>query len=115
MQLIFSREAAEELKDKYTILELESVPAEDKMLEVFCLVPSESIIMEIATLERNIELHQEFVQAIKEDNVATCLDLGGRLMYKFGGELDSFYQIIIDRCKQTGTTKFSIPEHIPEE
>lgn len=115
MQLIFSREAAEELKDKYTILELEAVPAENKMLEVFCLVPSENIIMEIATLEKNIELHKEFVQAIKDDNIATCLDLGQKLMYKFGGELDSFYQIIMDRCKETGSTKFSIPEHLPEE
>ena len=114
MQLIFNREAAEELMDKYTILELEAVPADGKMLDVFCLVPSESIIMEISTLEQNIELHREFVQAIRDDNVATCLDLGQSLMHKFGGELDSFYQIIMDRCKETGSTKFSIPEQIPE-
>ena len=115
MQLIFNREAAEELMDKYTILELEAVPADGKMLDVFCLVPSESIIMEIATLEANIQLHEQFVQAIKDNNVATCLDLGQQLIHKFGGELDSFYQIIVDRCKETGSTKFSIPEHVPEE
>ena len=115
MQLIFSRAAAEELKDKYTILELETIPTENnELLEVFCLVPSESIIMEIQTLDTNIERHKQFVQAIKDNNVETCIELGEKLRYKFGGELDSFYDIIIDRCQRTGSTKFIVPEQQKE-
>ena len=39
MQLIFGRDNAEQLKERYTVLELETVEKDGTSLEVFCLIP----------------------------------------------------------------------------
>jgi hypothetical protein len=37
------------------------------------------------------------------------------LLGKFGGELDSFYEIVLTRCKETGSTKLVMePQVLPE-
>jgi predicted phosphoribosyltransferase len=113
MQLIFKRDVAQELKDKYTILELESIPVEGQMLEAFCLVPAEKIIGEMSTLQYNIALHEDFVRAIKDNNVEECLSIATQLKGNFGGELDTFYEVIVDRCNATGSTRFLVPPIIP--
>lgn len=110
MHIVIGREIAEELREKYTVLELEAVPVDDtKNAEAFCVIPVEKIAMEMQTLEQNIKLHNEFVQAIKDDKPQLCLDLAEHLKYKFGGELDTFYDIIVDRCKEHNSTKFVAP------
>jgi hypothetical protein len=98
MQIIFSREAAEVLKDRYTVLELETFDVEDKKLETFCVVPGDKIsIGELPNLETYKNMHQELIEQLKENNTKFCLDAIQALYGKFGGELDSFYDIIRTR------------------
>ena len=66
MDIIFSREAAEQLSDRYCILELETHQVEDKVLETFCVVPADKIsVTEVTLLDHWKKLHGEFVQANK--------------------------------------------------
>ena len=98
MQLIFGRSNAEQLRDRYTVLELETVNVEGKDLEVFCVIPAERIALgEISTIDHSTKLHNEFVTALKEQNHKLCRDLYVHVLGKFGGELDSFYEEIIKR------------------
>ena len=98
MQLIFGREAVDELRERYTVLELETFDVEGKLLEVFCVVPAEKIALtEITQIEHNTKLHNEFVSAIKRNDQKMCNDLYIHLIGKFGGELDSFYEEILKR------------------
>ena len=98
MQIIFSREVAEELKDKFTILELETFDVDGKMLETFCVVPADKIsLAEYVTLGRSIDLHAQLVEAIKQKDYSFCKEAIPELVGKFGGELDSFYEIINER------------------
>lgn len=98
MQLIFNRKSAEELGDKYTILELETFDVEGQLLEVFCVIPADKInLTELPQLEHNIKLHNHFVQALKDKDYKVCIDLQEHLMGKFGGEVDTFYEEIIKR------------------
>lgn len=115
MQIVFNRVNADQLREKYTVLELETVTVKDQTLEAFCVVPVENIAMEMATLEYNVSLHEQLVSAIKDNEVDNCINIIPDLMGKFGGELDSFYEIILSRCKDTGSTKFSIPDNLPEQ
>ena len=46
MDIIFSRQVAEELQERYTVLELETFEVEDKTLETFCVVPGDKIPVE---------------------------------------------------------------------
>jgi hypothetical protein len=60
-------------------------------------------------------LHEQLVSAIKDNQTDTCMSIIPDLLGKFGGELDSFYEIIMSRCKETGSTRFSIPENLTEQ
>jgi hypothetical protein len=98
MDIIFSRQTAEELSERYLVLELEPHIVEDKILETFCVVPTEKIsITELTMLDHWKKLHQEFVQANKDKNAKLCNDLAEYLTGKFGGELDEFYSIVCQR------------------
>jgi hypothetical protein len=98
MDIIFDRQVAEELSDRYTILELETFDVEGKTLETFCVVPSDKIpVEEVVKLDHWKKLHDTFVQANKEKNVKLCNDLRSYLKGKWGGELDEFYDIVCSR------------------
>jgi hypothetical protein len=100
MDIIFSREVAEDLSQKYVILELEPHIAGENILESFCVIPSEKIpLTETVILDHWKKLHREFVQANKEKNGKLCSDLAEYLRGKWGGELDEFYDIVCDRYK----------------
>lgn len=113
MQIIFSKVVADQLAEKYTVLELEAVPVPEKqaVMETYCVVPAEKIALEMTSLESNINLHKQFVQAIKDNNPQLCIGLKEHLLGKFGGELDSFYDIVCERCEKQGNTTISIPAH----
>lgn len=97
MDIIFSREVAEELSQKYLILELEQHQVEDKILETFCVIQPEKLINEVTMLDHWKKLHEEFVQANKDKNGKLCRDLAEYLRGKWGGELDEFYDIVCSR------------------
>ena len=98
MDIIFSRQVAEELAEKYTVLELEPHSAGEGILETFCVVPSDKIpIAEVVMLDHWKKLHGEFVQANKDKNGKLCKDLLEHLTGKWGSELDEYYQIVCSR------------------
>ena len=115
MQIVFNRVTADQLREKYTVLELEAITVNDQILEAFCVVPVEHIAMEMATLEYNVSLHEQLVSAIKNNHTDTCMSIIPDLLGKFGGELDSFYEIVFARCKETGSTRLVLePQAAPE-
>ncbi|CAB4133413.1 hypothetical protein UFOVP257_180 [uncultured Caudovirales phage] len=98
MQIIFNRQVADELSEKYTVLELEQHDVEGKILETWCVVPSDKIPLDELTLNEHWKkLHGEFVQANKDKNGKLCRDLAEYLVGKWGGELDEFYEIVCSR------------------
>lgn len=98
MNIIFNRTVAEELKGKYTVLELEPQYVDGSTLETFCVVETNQIpLTELPMTEHWVKLHDAFVQANKDKNGKLCHDLKGHLMGKFGGELDDFYDIVCSR------------------
>lgn len=109
MHIVLTQAVADELRQKYTVLELDSMPHTDEFIPAFCVLPVESIAMEMSSLNANIELHEQLVDAIKNNDCAVARQICHDLMGKFGGELDSFYQVIIERIESTGSTKLQMP------
>ncbi len=98
MDIIFSREAAEQLSERYTVLELETFDVEGKILETFCVVPGDQIPLdEVVKLDHWKKLHNEFVQANKDKNAKLCHDLRPSFHGKWGVVLDEFYDIVFGR------------------
>jgi len=101
VDIIFGRDNAERLREKYTVLDLETVEMEGKPVEVFCLVPAEKInFQELPQLESWVKLHNDFLHGYQTKQWNYCRQALEHLMGKFGGELDSFYEEIEKRINQ---------------
>lgn len=104
MHIVLTQEVADELRKRYTVLELDSMPHPAGAIPSFCVLPVEQIVMEMASLETNVALHEQLINAMKNNQTDAARDICNRLLGKFGGELDSFYTIVIDRINSTGST-----------
>ena len=101
MQLIFGRENAEKLKERYTVLELETVEKEGTSIEVFCLIPGEKIgLPDLPTVDQWIKLHNDFLNGYQTNQYEYCRQCIEHLMGKFGGEVDTFYMEILTRINK---------------
>lgn len=96
MQIIFGSDTAEELRKRHLVLELETFPVENKApVTAYCVVPTEAVpISEIPDVERYGRIHQALVDAWNRKDYNTVTEGISHLKGKFGGELDSFYEIL---------------------
>lgn len=99
MYIIVGTEAAEKLKENYTVLELETHEKDGQNVTAFCVV-DQIPIAELPQLDQHKNLHAEFVAQYRKGNYKFCQDAAEHLMGKFNGELDSFYQILMSRLHQ---------------
>lgn len=98
MYIIAGQDQAERLKENYTVLELETFERDGKDIPTFCVVAADAIpLLELPDLERYKQLHAEFIVEYRQGNYKFCVDLVEHLLGKFGGELDSFYNEIVNR------------------
>jgi len=98
MQIIFGRDNAEKLKDRYTVLDLETIEKDGTTIEVFCLIPGDKIsIGDLPQLDQWTTLHAEFIKGYQTQQYNYCRQCIDHLMGKFGGEVDTFYEEILRR------------------
>ena len=98
MDIIFNRQAAEEISKRYLVLELEPHNIDGQILETFCVISGDKVpLVELDKLDHWKKLHEEFVQANKDKNGKLCRDLAEYLKGKWGGELDEYYEIVCSR------------------
>ena len=106
MNIIFGRENAEKLREKYTVLDLEKLVVEGKEVEVFCLIPAEKIALpDLPQLENWVKLHHDFLNGYNTKQFDYCRQCIDYLMGKFGGEADSFYEEILKRIDASEAVK----------
>ena len=106
MNIIFGRENAEKLREKYTVLDLEKLVVEDKEVEVFCLIPADKIsIGDLPQLEQWIQLHNDFLHGYHTQQWNYSRQCIEHLTGKFGGEVDSFYEEILKRIDSVEAQK----------
>ena len=98
MDIIFGRENAEKLREKYTVLDLETVIKDGHEIEVFCLISADKIgIADLPQLEQWVNLHNDFLEGYKNKKYDFCRQCITYLRGKFGGEVDTFYDEILRR------------------
>jgi hypothetical protein len=102
MDIIFGRENAEKLREKYTVLDLETVEKDGVSLEVFCLISADKIgITDLPQLDNWIKLHNDFLNGYHTQQYNYCRQCIEHLMGTFGGEVDTFYEEILNRINKT--------------
>lgn len=100
MHIIFGKETADGLKDKYTVLELDRIQIERNgpILESFCVLDTESVrLEEIATMPSMINLHYKLMENYRKKNWNFCEQAIEHLHGRWGGTVNSFYDEISQR------------------
>lgn len=102
MNIIFNKELVEELKEKYTILELDTVlqPNMIEPLTLFAVVEITNIT-DLSTLSFFREMHGDMIKEYKSGNWERAVELTNGLIGHFNGELDEFYNLVIDFCVES--------------
>jgi hypothetical protein len=100
MNVIFGKEYAELLRERYTILELVNLKDTGSDYQCFCLVDGNSVpAQELPMLEHYVTLHGKLIDNIRKNNKSVITELIRTLHKRWGGELDSFYEAVIDHYK----------------
>jgi len=104
MYIIFDHDNFKYIDEKYLILELDTFKVDDDTFSSYCLIDSESIdINSISNIENSKNLHNELIRNYKKGDYKFCTDVIGHLRGRFGGELDSFYDVILERIEGLST------------
>jgi len=102
MNIIFDEKLAEQLADKYTVLELDTIMQSGltQPVKLFAVVEITNV-QDITTLAFMRELHVEMIAAYKSGDWQRTQELVAMLLGQFGGELDEFYNLVIDFCTES--------------
>ncbi len=96
MNIIFG-DQAQHIPDNYTLLELDTFRAASKTKTAYCLIPAVPIT-EFPILEHLVECHHNMIDAYRGRNWEYVISAAQGLAGKFNGEVDSFYQDIMQRA-----------------
>ena len=101
MNIIFGKENADLLRDRYLLLDLETFELNGQSVDCYCLIETENLPPgEYVHLEQYKKMHTVFVNNFKSKNYQLCKDLLPHLYSKFGGQVDSFYTVISEKLEQ---------------
>lgn len=100
MNIIVGEEKANLVRDRHTVLPLEEILAEGKKVRAYCVITADNITLgDMPEMESMIELHKNMIQNLDRGNMDYVRDAIEHLKGKFNGELDSFYEIVLQRTK----------------
>ena len=118
MNIIFDKNAAAELKDKYTVLELDTVMQPGLPNPVVLHAVIEPNLNEIVSINFYKESHANFIAAYKSGDWDNAIEMAKVMIGQWQGDLDQFYQMAIDFCKENAKLNTSwdgIRHTIPRE
>lgn len=101
MNIIFGREQAAKLNEKYTVLELDTIRIgySGPELTAFCVVESISI-SKMPKVNEMKELHQNLLIEYRKQNWNFCEQALEHLVGFWGEDVDTFYANLLDRIKE---------------
>jgi len=101
MNIMFEESITNEVREKYTLLELDTFrfADTDKTSIAYCLVEN-TPISEMYTIEQFLDLHKNLMKNYRLKNWKFCEDALEHLIGKWAGELDTFYKEIARRVAE---------------
>jgi hypothetical protein len=98
MYIIVGEDAASKLSANYTVLPLETFASNVGPVTSYCVVDAQDVPLgELPLMEVYKTYHSQFIAAMLANNKEDMEKLAGELMGKFGGQVDSFYEEILNR------------------
>lgn len=100
MNIIFGRPHAELLNSRYVVLEIVNLEDLSTDYQCFCIIEGNSLpVKELPMLDHYKKLHSKLLDNLKANNKTLCKELVPHLHGRWGGELDTFYQAILEHIK----------------
>ena len=100
MHIIFGNTVAEELKEKYTVLELDRLQIEPQgpVLDSYCILEKEQIPLDDVWKIENLQgLHNKLMENYRKKNWSFCEQALEHLRNAWGGTVNTFYDEISSR------------------
>lgn len=119
MNIIFEQNLVPTLREKYTVLELDTIiqPGMEKPLTLYALIDLVDFT-KVARLEQDKEQHEKMIRAYKSSNFETAEICANTLRGSWQGQLDEFYDLVIETCKEmqeTNTTWDGVRHTTPKD
>lgn len=101
MNIIFGKEQATDLEDKYTLLELDTfqIAETGSIVTAYCAVENLPF-SELSEIDSYKNQHVELLQNYRTRNWEQCCKFIEQLKGKWGGQLDTFYEHLNSRVNQ---------------
>lgn len=98
MNIIIEPDQVEQFREKYTVLELDTIRIlpEDRLVTAYCVI-EQIPIMDLPNVESKKNLHENLMINYRKRDWNYCSQAIEHLVGSWGGELDSFYQEIQGR------------------
>lgn len=102
MNIIFDKKYAEQLKDKYIVLELDSImqPGLKEPVVLHAVIETHDLnTLPMILLDK--QNHELLIHAYKGGDWDMAQRIAEKLLGQWGGEMDQFYESVIDFCKES--------------
>ena len=101
MNVIFGKENLDQIDERYTALELESLLVQEGEEPVtnYAIVGPDSGLQSMLTLKQFIPVHEALMRNYKEQNWDFCLQAIDKLRGKIDPFMDTFYDVLKERIK----------------
>lgn len=97
LNIIFGQREANQLKEKYIVLELDTVTfGNSNPVPVYCLIENMPLD-ELPKAEKYKELHADLIKNYGNRNWDFCLQAIDQLIGFWGRQVDSFYEVLTAR------------------
>lgn len=119
MNIIFDSTLAAELKEKYTVLELDTImqPALNAPVVLHAVVENINLF-DLPSITFYKETHENMIAAYKSGDWETAIDLLKILKGQWSGEMDQFYDLALAFCEESAKLNITwdgIRHTIPKE
>jgi hypothetical protein len=98
MNIIIDPDQVEQFREKYTVLELDTIriSSSNQLVTAYCIV--ENIpVLELPLVESHRKLHHNLLENYRKKDWNFCQQAIDQLKGRWGGEVDSFYEDLRSR------------------
>lgn len=98
MKIIYGKDQAEELQDKYIVLELDTFTVNDDEITAYCVMSADEVaLQQLPSMEHWKKFHADFIEGYKNQHWGFCRDCIINLRGRMGTEMDSYYTEVSKR------------------
>ncbi len=98
MKIIYGKENAEILDDKYLVFELDTFKVINDEVTAYCVISADEVaLQQLPDMEHWKKFHSEFIHGYKTQQFGYCKDCLTNLKKRIGPEMDSYYDIMATR------------------